>query len=159
MLKANGIWKNDYFCEKIEKMESQDIRWKQRFDNYHRACAKIREVVDSNRGIESYSELEQEGLIQRFEYTYELAWKVMQDYLIYKGYIFTSGPNGTLQMAFEDGLILHHDAWRRMGIARNATSHIYNEEEAFEIARSILNEYSTLLIEFDDKISSILKEK
>ena len=81
-------------------MENQDIRWKQRFDNYHKACAKIRVLVDSKRDIESYSELEREGLIQRFEYTYELAWKVMQDYLIYKGYTFTSGPNGTLQMAF-----------------------------------------------------------
>ena len=148
--------KNVYFCEKIRKMENQDIRWKQRFDNYHRACAKIREVVDSGRGIESYSELEQEGLIQRFEYTYELAWKVMQDYLIYKGYTFTSGPNGTLQMAFEDGLIAHHDSWRRMGIARNATSHVYNEEEALEIAKSILTEYGSLLIEFDDMILSII---
>lgn len=137
-------------------MENQDIRWKQRFDNFHKACAKIRELVDSKRDIESYSELEREGLIQRFEYTYELAWKVMQDYLIYKGYTFTSGPNGTLQMAFEDGLIAHHDAWRRMGIARNATSHVYNEEEALEIAKSILTEYGSLLIEFDDMILSII---
>ena len=137
-------------------MENQDIRWKQRFDNYHKACAKIRVLVDSKRDIENYSELEREGLIQRFEYTYELAWKVMQDYLIYKGYTFTSGPNGTLQMAFEDGLIAHHDSWRRMGIARNATSHVYNEEEALEIAKSILTEYGSLLIEFDDMILSII---
>ncbi len=137
-------------------MENQDIRWKQRFDNFHKACAKIRELVDSKRDIENYSELEREGLIQRFEYTYELAWKVMQDYLIYKGYTFTSGPNGTLQMAFEDGLIAHHDSWRRMGIARNATSHVYNEEEALEIAKSILTEYASLLIEFDDIILSII---
>ncbi len=137
-------------------MENQDIRWKQRFDNYHKACAKIRELVDSKRDIESYSELEREGLIQRFEYTYELAWKVMQDYLNYKGYTFTSGPNGTLQMAFEDGLIAHHDSWRRMGMARNASSHIYNEDEAFEIAKSILTEYGSLLIEFDDMILSII---
>lgn len=137
-------------------MENQDIRWKQRFDNFHKACAKIRELVDSKRDIENYSELEREGLIQRFEYTYELAWKVMQDYLIYKGYTFTSGPNGTLQMAFEDGLIAHHDVWRRMGIARNATSHVYNEEEALEIAKSILTEYGSLLIEFDDMILSII---
>ena len=139
-------------------MENQDIRWMQRYDNFHRACAKIREVVDSQRDITSYSELEQEGLIQRFEYTYELAWKVMQDYLIFKGYTFTSGPNGTLQMAFEDGLIVHHDAWRRMGIARNATSHVYNEEEAFEIAKSILTEYAKLLIEFDDTMTIHISE-
>ena len=139
-----------------QEMENQDIRWKQRFDNYHRACVKIREVVDSQRGLETYSELEQEGLIQRFEYTYELAWKVMQDYLVYKGYTFTSGPNGTLQMAFEDGLIAHHDAWRRMELARNATSHIYNEAEAFEIAKSVLTEYAFLLIELDDKLLSVL---
>ena len=80
----------------------------------------------------------------------------MQDYLIYKGYTFTSGPNGTIQMAFEDGLIAHHDAWRRMGLARNATSHIYYEAEAFEIAKSVLTEYAFLLIELDDKLLSVL---
>ena len=91
------------------------------------------------------SELEQEGLVQRFEYTYELAWKVMQDFLKYKGYDFALGPNGALQKAFEDGLITNHDAWRRMNKARGTTSHTYNEGDALEIVENIYTEYSGLL--------------
>ena len=63
----------------------------------------------------------------------ELAWKVMQDFLKYKGYDFALGPNGAPQKAFEDGLITNHDAWRRMNKARGTTSHTYNEGDALKL--------------------------
>lgn len=91
---------------------NQDVRWLQRYDSFHRANKRITEVVNSGRSPESLSELEKEGLIQRFEYTFELAWKVLQDLEKYKGYDFVQGPNGTLKKAFEDGLITNHDGWR-----------------------------------------------
>lgn len=69
----------------------------------------------------------------------------MQDFLKYKGYDFALGPNGTLQKAFEDGLISNHDAWRRMNKARGTTSHTYNEGDALEIVENIYTEYSGLL--------------
>ena len=97
-----------------------------------------------------------EGLIQRFEYTFELGWKVLQDLLKYKGYEFMQGPNGTLKKAFEDGLIENHDGWRRMAMARVTTSHTYNEGEAEEVARQIYESFAPLLKELDDKLA---KEK
>lgn len=94
-----------------------------------------------------------EGLIQRFEYTFELGWKVFQDFLKFKGYEFVQGPNGTLQQAFEDGLISNHDGWRRMAKARVTTSHTYNEGDAIQIARKIYEEYSLLLKQLDTKLN------
>ncbi len=134
----------------------QDIRWMQRYDNYHRACKRILEVTESGIEPEKLSELEMEGLIQRFEYTFELGWKVLQDLLKYKGYEFMQGPNGTLKKAFEDGLIENHDGWRRMAMARVTTSHTYNEGEAEEVARQIYESFAPLLKELDDKLA---KEK
>lgn len=134
----------------------QDIRWMQRYDNYHRACKRILEVTESGIEPEKLSELEMEGLIQRFEYTFELGWKVLQDLLKYKGYEFMQGPNGTLKKAFEDGLIENHDGWRRMAMARVTTSHTYNEGEAEEVARQIYESFAPLLKELDDKLT---KEK
>lgn len=134
----------------------QDIRWMQRYDNYHRACKRILEVTESGIEPGKLSELEMEGLIQRFEYTFELGWKVLQDLLKYKGYEFMQGPNGTLRKAFEDGLIENHDGWRRMAMARVTTSHTYNEGEAEEVARQIYESFAPLLKELDDKLA---KEK
>lgn len=87
----------------------QDVRWLQRYDSFHRANKRIQEVIETFSSPESLSELEREGLIQRFEYTYELAWKTLQDLLKYKGYEFMQGPNGTLRQAFEDGWVVNHD--------------------------------------------------
>lgn len=123
----------------------QDIRWLQRYGNYHRACRRILDVTESGGSPADLSELEMEGLIQRFEYTFELGWKVLQDLLKYKGYEFMQGPNGTLRKAFEDGLIADHDGWRRMAMARVTTSHTYNEGEAAEVVRQIYHVFAPLL--------------
>lgn len=133
---------------------NQDIRWLQRYDNFHRANLRILEITESSdRTPDNLSELEMEGLIQRFEYTFELGWKTLQDLLKYKGYEFMQGPNGTLRKAFEDGLISDHDGWRRMAQARVTTSHTYNEGDALAITRQIFEEYSHLLKHLDIKLN------
>ena len=122
-------------------MEQQtDIRWIQRYANFHKACVRLIAVTESDRFMEDLSELEIEGLVQRFEYTFELAWKVLQDLLIYKGYEFMLGPNGTMKMAFEDGLISDHDGWRKMAKSRNTLSHVYDEEEVMPIIKLIYSD-------------------
>lgn len=114
----------------------QDIRWLQRYDSFHRACKRVLEITESGNKPDDLSELEMEGLIQRFEYTFELAWKALQDLLKFKGYEFVQGPNGSLQKAFEDGLISNHDGWRRMAKARATTSYTYNEGEIVVICQN-----------------------
>lgn len=136
--------------------DNKDIRWLQRYDNFQKACNRILEITTSDKKPQDLSELEQEGLVQRFEYTFELAWKVLQDLLKYKGYEFMQGPNGTLQKAFEDGLINNHDAWRRMAKARVTTAHTYNEGDALAIVESIYSEFAELL---NDLNARLAKEK
>ena len=137
-------------------MEQQaDIRWLQRYSNFHKACQRLIEVTESGKTIDDLSELEQEGLVQRFEYTFELSWKVLQDLLIYKGYEFMLGPNGTLKMAFEDGLIADHDGWRRMAKSRNTLSHVYDEAEVLPIVRMIYSDYAPLLKQLDGDLEKL----
>ena len=137
-------------------MEPQtDIRWIQRYMNFHKACMRLLEVTEADRYMDDLSELELEGLVQRFEYTFELAWKVLQDLLEYKGYEFMSGPNGTLKMAFEDGLITNHEGWRKMAKSRNTLSHVYDDEEVRAITLLIFSEYAPLLKELDEKLKSL----
>ena len=139
-------------------MEHQDIRWIQRYANFHKACRRLLEVTQSGRTLDDLSELEQEGLVQRFEYTFELAWKTLQDLLTYKGYEFMTGPNGTLKMAFEDGLITHHEGWRKMTQSRNTMTHVYDDEEAHAITLLIFSEYAPLLNDLDKKLEALSQD-
>ena len=124
----------------------QDIRWIQRYDGFSRACSRILEITESGKTPSQLSELEQEGLIQRFEYTFELAWKTLQDLLRERGYAdFVPGPNGVLKKAFEVGLISDHDLWRRTAKARTSTAHTYNAEDALAVVNGIFAEYSVSL--------------
>lgn len=144
----------------INTMEQQsDIRWLQRYSNYHKACQRLIEVTESGITVDDLSELEQEGLVQRFEYTFELAWKVMQDLLTYKGYEFMTGPNGTLKMALEDGLISDHDGWRQLAKSRNTLSHVYDEDEATAIVGLIFTQYAPLLKALDEKLEQLSQDK
>ena len=137
-------------------MELQhDIRWIQRYANFHKACTRLLEVTENGKGMDEMSELELEGLVQRFEYTFELSWKVLQDLLIYKGYEFMLGPNGTLKMAFEDGLISNHDGWRRMAKSRNILSHVYDETEVLPLVRMIYSDYAPLLKQLDEILNKL----
>ena len=135
----------------------EDIRWIQRYSNFHKACLRLLEVTESGKTMDSLSELETEGLVQRFEYTFELSWKVLQDYLKYKGYSFMTGPNGTMKMAFEDGLISDHDGWRKMLLSRNVLSHVYDEREILSVVKLIYSDYAPLLKSLDLKLELLLK--
>ncbi len=82
---------------------SKDIRWKQRFDNYLRAFRELREAVDI-AGKRELTKLEKQGLIQGFEYTHELAWNVMKDYLKEKGFVNIIGSKDSTRLAFKEGI-------------------------------------------------------
>lgn len=134
---------------------SQDIRWRQRYDNFRRACARLFEVTASDRGPDDLSDLEKGGLIQWFEFSYELAWKTLQDLLEAQGYDFVKGPNGTLRQALRAGLIDDQDGWRAMARARTLTSHTYDEQTADEISRQVYALFAPLLSRLCDALQGM----
>ena len=137
---------------KIKKqMPQQDIRWLQRLANYKRAFAKLEEVV----GNDSLSELEIEGLIQRFEYTHELAWNVMKDYLKFQGNTEIGGSRDATREAFKINLIENAQVWMNMIKSRNQSSHTYDQDTAHEIFMAIVNEYYPLFLDFKDKMEEL----
>jgi len=132
-------------------MENKDIRWEQRFSNFKKAVLKLGEAVEDNT-IDGLTELEQEGLIQRFEYTFELAWKTLQDLLKEKGYLNIAGPNPVLEQAFQDGYIHDGQEWKKMKKSREMTSNTYDSEIAKEIAGNIIDSYYHLFKELEVRL-------
>jgi len=120
---------------------AEDIRWKQRFHNFNKAFAQLEKFVSH----ENLNEMEAQGLIKAFEYTYELGWKTLQDLLNQKGYKDILGPKPVIQQSFQDKYILDGKAWMRMHNSRNLASHTYDEETAKEIIKGIKEEYFKLL--------------
>ena len=103
---------------------NQDIRWQQRFENFERALGLLREAL---KDVESLSELEKEGLVQRFEYTLELAWNTLRDYLYYQGIaVEPATPRTVIKQAFKVGIIDDGQLWLEMIDHRNLLSHTYN---------------------------------
>ena len=131
-------------------MDNKDIRWVQRFSNFKKALAKLGEVAILD--TDCLSELEKEGMIQRFEYTFELAWKTLQDLLESKGYQDIAGPNPVLEQSLKDGYINDEMKWRNMKKSRELTSHTYNSETADDIAENIASEYYELLRKLERRL-------
>ena len=117
-----------------------DIRWKQRFDNFDRAFILLREVND--RGVETLSQLEKEGAIQRFEFAFELAWKTLKDYLEQDGVIVKPAtPRNVIKEAFAASLIDDGQVWIDMMLHRNLLSHTYNSKTFDEVLKVVAERY------------------
>ncbi len=120
--------------------ESEDIRWKQRFSNYKKALAVLRRglALQKERGL---SELERGGIIQAFEFTQELSWKVMKDYLEYQGFTGIIGSRDAYRNAFNRALISDGEIWIDMIKARNLSSHTYDEADAEKLLALITDKF------------------
>ena len=141
-------------------MAQQTIRWRQRFNNYRKALAKLTQAVELLSGQvsreEAVDELLQEGLIQRFEYTHELAWKVMKDYAEYQGYTDVRGSRDAIRKALEMDLI-DDSRWMETIEDRNLTVHNYDNEVATEIYENIMQTYHPLFLAFEQKMQSLVE--
>lgn len=122
-------------------MGTADTRWIQRFDNFQRALLVLERGVALARSRD-LSELEQQGLIQGFEVTHELAWNLLKDYLQYQGVQNVLGSRDATRLAFQLGLIRDGDIWMAMIRARNQSSHTYNLEQAQAIAQDVINRFA-----------------
>ena len=115
----------------------QDIRWIQRFQNYIKVFQTLIEAVELAQ-TRTLSKLEQQGLIQGFEFTHELAWNVFKDYLEHKGFVDLMGSRDATRVAFKNGLLEDGDIWMAMIKTRNQSSQSYNLQLAEEIVDDIL---------------------
>ncbi len=129
----------------------EDIRYLQRFENFEKSFLLLRDSLE----IEEPSLLEKAGVIQFFETTFELSWKLMKDYLEYIGYDVKS-PRDAIKTAFSIELIKNAQSWLDALMDRNLTTHTYDETIANEVYEKIKHEYSELLeelyIKFRDEI-------
>ena len=128
-------------------MSNPDVRWRQRFQNFKSACDRLHEAVEL-AGQRELSPLEQQGLIQAFEFTHELAWKTMKDFLETTGATDLFGSVNATRGAFAAGLIEDGETWMEMIKSRNLTSHTYDQRVADEIAGMILASYAAAFEQF-----------
>lgn len=125
-------------------------RWILRFESYSKALLRLKEAVEQTRQ-HPLSDLEKDGIIQRYEFTHELAWKVMKDYAEYQGYTEVGGSRDASRLAFQMSLITDIDDWLEMIRYRNLTSHTYSEETADEAIRLITERFYPLFLAFYEK--------
>ena len=116
------------------------IRWKQRFDNFERAYGQFVKVIE----IGELSDIEKMALIQAFEFTYELAWNTMKDYLEEEGFVLIS-PKSVLRQAFQSELITNAEVWMEALTKRNNTVHNYNAEVMEETVAFIRDQFFPLV--------------
>jgi len=117
-----------------------DIRWIQRFNNFKKSLNQLDGAVKLNTE-RSLSALEQQGVIQAFEYNYELAWNVLKDFYENQGEQNIQGSRDAIKLAFKRGIIINGDVWMNMIKSRALTSHTYNEETTREILKDIIEKY------------------
>jgi|WetSurMetagenome_2_1015567.scaffolds.fasta_scaffold09548_3 nucleotidyltransferase substrate binding protein (TIGR01987 family) len=132
-------------------MANEDIRWIQRFNNYRKALARLGEAVALAKTRE-LSDLEQQGLIQGFEFTCDMGWKTLQDFVVELGY---EGEREKPVKIFIDAAtrgIINEKDWRSLYQARCKTSHSYDERIADDIAENIIDTYYGLFIQLETRL-------
>ncbi len=122
---------------------NEDIRWKQRFSNFEKSINHLETALK----ISHPDIVQKAGIIQFFEVTYELAWKLMKDYLEYQGFTDIKSPRSAIKQSFESGLIFDGHSWMELLLDRNLTAHTYDEDKAAQVENLIRNKYFPVLKE------------
>ncbi len=138
-------------------MTTEDVRWIQRFNNFSKAFAQLKAGVELAKQ-RPLSHLEEQGLIQAFEYTHEMAWNTLKDFLEGRGVQKMYGSRDATREAFKTGLIEQGEVWMDMIKSRNLTTHTYNEETAREIASAILHVYFAEFADFHARMTKLKEE-
>ncbi len=120
--------------------QNPDIRWKQRFQNFDRAFVLLRDALEN--GPDTLNQLEKEGVIQRFEFSFELAWKTLKDFMEQDGFVFaTITPRQVLKDAFAAKILSDGQVWIDMLDHRNLPSHTYNLAKFEEAVKAVHERY------------------
>jgi nucleotidyltransferase substrate binding protein (TIGR01987 family) len=135
-------------------MNKKDIRWRQRFQNFRKAYRQLSEAAALARQ-RPLSELEQQGLIHAFEFTHELAWNVLKDFLEERGATNLFGSKDATRQAFAAGLIDNGEVWMGMIDSRNRTTHTYDQKVADEIAGMVTAKYVEAFGKFQNRFEAL----
>ena len=131
---------------------SREVRWHYRFRNFSRAYTLLREAME--RKVAELNELEREGAIQRFEYTFELAWLTLKDRLEYAGVTLSEiTPRNVIREAFAAKLIADADAWMDMLVDRNLMSHTYDFTRFEAVIENTRSRYLAVLDSLYQRLS------
>lgn len=117
-----------------------NIRWIQRYNNYKKALKQLEEAVELTKE-RKLSNLEKQGLVQVYEFTQELSWKVLKDFMQSRGTEDLYGSKDVVREAFKIGLIENGDIWMEMIKSRNLISHTYDEATIEETIKLIIDKY------------------
>ena len=139
-------------------MRHQDIRWIQRFNNFKKAFRQLSGAIELAAQRE-LSELEEQGLIQAFEYTHELAWNTLKDFLENRGVQNIYGSRDATRAAFKIGLIEHGETWMQMIASRNLTTHAYDEDTAAKIVADVIHLYFAEFEKLQTSMAILAKEE
>jgi nucleotidyltransferase substrate binding protein (TIGR01987 family) len=139
-------------------MADKDIRWIQRFNNFDKAFAQLKDAVQLARQ-RPLSRLEEQGLIQAFEYTHELAWNTLKDFLENRGVQNLYGSRDATREAFKANLIKNGETWMDMINSRNLSTHTYDESTAAKIAEAITKAYFAEFEDLQARFSKFAEEK
>ncbi len=126
-----------------------------KLNNFKHALERLKEAAQEFSRSDA-SDVVRDGLIQRFEFTYELAWKTIKEYLEDIGIVDKNSPKAVIKEAYAQKIIINEKNWLLMLRDRNMTSHVYKEEAAQEIAARIVTCY---LHEFDLLLQALELEK
>jgi nucleotidyltransferase substrate binding protein (TIGR01987 family) len=126
--------------------KDNDIRWKQRFENFENAFLQFKSAIGEFG--HSTENIIKEGIIQHFEFTHELAWKVMKDFLMYEGVQDVIGSRSATRESFNKGIIANGEEWMNMLETRNLTVHTYQKNILEEQFLKIRDDYFPLIEEF-----------
>jgi len=135
-------------------MTGNNIPWLQQFGNYRRALLMLERGVQLAQARE-LSELETHGLIHGFEFTHELAWNLLKDYLTHQGIAGVVGSRDATRLGFQNGLISDGEIWMAMIRSRNQSSHTYNLEQAQAIARDVITRFYPAFSALNDHFTAL----
>lgn len=138
-------------------MADADTQWLQRLASYQRALVFLRDAIEL-ANTRPLTELEKQGLIQAFEFVFEMAWNVMKDYFLYQGNPGITGSRDAIRSAFKQELISDGEGWMEMIKSRNQSAHTYNEAVANAIVDSILSSYHRLFEQFASHMQSLAEQ-
>ena len=139
-------------------MTEPDIRWKQRFSNYKKALVQLTEAVELLQQ-RSLSNIERQGFVRAFEFTHELAWKVLKDYFFYQGNSRIIGSRDATREAFQNQMIDDGDSWMDMINTRNNAVHTYDEAMVDEVIFKTSGVYYPLFVQFEKVMQGLMHEQ